>query len=51
MAYLLNNICTKNYWNRTTIVEIIIGGWVVGLSFFETHVGKYFICSVMSKLH
>jgi len=34
MAYLLRNTCTKNYWNRTTIVEIIIGGWVV--SFFET---------------
>jgi len=34
MAYLLSNICTKNYWNRTTIVEIIVGGWVV--SFFET---------------
>jgi len=28
------NICTKNYWNPTAIVEIIIGGWVV--SFFET---------------
>jgi len=25
---------TKNYRNRTTIVEIIVGGWVV--SFFET---------------
>ena len=34
MAYLLSNICTKNYWNQTTIVEIIIGGWVE--SFFET---------------
>ena len=34
MAYLLRNVCTKNYWNRTTIVEIIVGGWVV--SFFET---------------
>jgi len=34
MAYLLSNICTKNYWNRTTIVEIILGGWAV--SFFET---------------
>jgi len=34
MAYLLSNIRTKNYWNRTTIVEIIISGWVV--SFFET---------------
>jgi len=32
MAYLLSNICTKNYWDRTTTVEIIIGGWVV--SFF-----------------
>jgi len=30
MAYLLINIfCTKNHWNRTTIVEIIVGGWVV----------------------
>jgi len=34
MAYLLSNIRTKNYWNGTTIVEIIVGGWVV--SFFET---------------
>jgi len=34
MAYLLSNVCTKNYWNQTTIVEIIDGGWVV--SFFET---------------
>jgi len=33
MAYSLSNICTKNYWNRTTIVEIIVGGWVV---FFDT---------------
>ena len=33
MAYLLSNICIKNYWNRTTIVGIIVGGWVV--SFFE----------------
>jgi len=32
MEYLLSNICTKNDWNRTTIVEIIVGGWVV--SFF-----------------
>jgi len=34
MAYLLINICTKDYWNRTTAVKIIVGGWVV--SFFET---------------
>jgi len=33
MAYLFSNIYTKNYWNRTTIAEIIIGGWVV--SFFR----------------
>jgi len=36
VAYLLSNIRTKNYWNRTTAVEVIVGGWVV--SFFETHV-------------
>jgi len=35
MAYLLSNIWTKNYWNWTTIVDIIIGGWVV--SFFLRH--------------
>jgi len=35
MTYLLSNICTKNYWNRTTIVEIIVGGWVVSF-FVET---------------
>jgi len=33
MAYLLSNVYTKNYWNRTTTVEIILGGWVV--SFFR----------------
>jgi len=25
VAYLLSDICTKNYWNPTTIVEIIVG--------------------------
>ena len=39
MAYLLSNICTRNYWNQTTVVEIIIGGWVV--SFFETQCSKF----------
>jgi len=34
MAYLLSNICTKNYCNQTAVVEIIDGGWAV--SFFET---------------
>jgi len=34
MSYLLSYICTKNYWNRETIVEIIVGGRVA--SFFET---------------
>jgi len=32
MAYLLSNIFTKNYWNRTTMFEIIVGGWVVSFS-------------------
>jgi len=31
MAYLLSNICTKNYWNPTTIVEIIVRGCVVSI--------------------
>jgi len=39
MTYLLCNICTKNYWNRATIVEIIVDGWVV--SFFENSVFSY----------
>jgi len=34
MAYILSNICSKNYWYPTTIVEIVVGGWVV--YFFET---------------
>jgi len=34
IAYSCNNICTKNYWNRTTTVKIIIFGWMV--YFFET---------------
>jgi len=36
MAYLLTNICTKIYCNRTIIVtcKIIDGGWMV--SFFDT---------------
>ena len=33
MEYLLSNICTNNYWNPTTIVEIIVGG---GWYLFET---------------
>ena len=42
MAYLLRNICTKNYWNRTTIVEIIDGRWVV--FFFDTQ------CTLAEKM-
>jgi len=29
MAYLISNICTENYWNLTTTVKIIVGGWAV----------------------
>jgi len=39
MAYLLSNIFTKNYWNQTTIVEIIVSGWVVSL--FETQCSSF----------
>jgi len=35
MTHSLSNIRTKNYWNRTSIVKIIVGGWVV--SFFLRH--------------
>jgi len=38
MAYLLSNIYTKNYWNRTTTVKIIVGDWVV--YFLEHSVGQ-----------
>jgi len=41
MGYLLSNICTKNYWNRTT-VKIIIGGWI--MHFFVTQ-GRSHGCS------
>ena len=34
MAYSLSNICTKNYWNWTVTVKIIVGRW--GVYFFET---------------
>jgi len=44
MAYLLSNICIKNYWNRTTIVEIIVGCWVV--SFLRHSVREEMFCDV-----
>ena len=31
MAYLHGNICSRNYWNRTTTVNVIIKAWMVGL--------------------
>jgi len=34
IAYSLSNTCTKNCWNLTTTIKIIVGGWVVHL--FET---------------
>jgi len=34
MVYSLSNICTKGYWNRKTVVEIIVGSRVA--FFFET---------------
>jgi len=32
MAYLLSNISTKIYCNRTTTVKAIVGDWVVYFS-------------------
>ena len=43
MAYLLSIIYTKNYRNRTTIVEIIVGGSVL---FFLRHSVDYFTAAV-----
>jgi len=37
MAYSIRNIYTKNYWNPTASVKIIISGWVVSF-FWETSV-------------
>jgi len=34
MTYSLGNICNKNYRNRTTAVEIVVGDWVA--YFFAT---------------
>jgi len=49
-AYSLSNKCAKVYWNRTTTVEAIDGGWVVAYTFFATlcirtfkHLISYFI--------
>ena len=42
MAYLLSNICTKNYWNRTTIVEITVGGWVISFFWDSVYYMVYF---------
>ena len=34
---ILSTICTKNYWNRTTIVEIIVGSWyLLGSAFLQS---------------
>jgi len=44
MAYLLSNICAKNYWNWiTTTVEIIIGGWVVSFFRDTVYVKQYIV--------
>jgi len=48
MAYLLGYIYAKNYWNWTTTVEIIVGGWVV--SFFWDTVYIYIPSDVLLTL-
>jgi len=51
MAHLLNNNRTKNYWNDTTTVKIIVGGWVV--YFFRTSLyenGEYFAVHYNAQL-
>jgi len=39
MAYSLIDIYTKNYWNRTMIVNIIVGNWLVSFVGFLSLAG------------
>jgi len=41
MAYLFSNICTKYYWNSTTTVKIIVGGWVLYFLGDAVRVARY----------
>jgi len=36
-SVFFSNIFIKNYWNWTTIVEIIVGGWVLSFLNFLRH--------------
>jgi len=50
MAYSLSNISIKNYWNWTTTLKIIDGGW--GVYFFETEcIYKYPIYYIIQWVH
>jgi len=40
MTYLINNNCTKNYRNPTTVVKDIVEGWVVYVYFSATQCMK-----------
>ena len=39
MAYSRINIWTKDYWNRTVMVKIIVRGWAVSFFFSDTRCG------------
>ena len=41
----LNNSCTKNYWNGTTNVKIIVEGLVIYRGYYFAH--SVDLCSVM----
>jgi len=47
MAYLLSNICTKHYQNRTPIADIIVGGWVVFLFWDAVYLDIWVVCFVV----
>jgi len=47
----LSNICTKNYWNWTTTVKIIIGGWVVYFFGGHTRLVKIANLPIPCKFH
>jgi len=49
----LSNICTKNYWkwNRTTIVEIIIAGWVLSFLWDIVYASSQFKVKCSKNVH
>jgi len=50
MVYLLSNICTKNYWNPATTVEIIVGGLMVSFLRHSVDSQRYSVDSQTERI-